>query len=85
MKTTLELPDDLFRRAKAAAALQGRSLKEFIAAGLRKELGEGSDGNSEREKLSLHDRMKDVCGIGPHVELPEDFLTNPKYMDGFGE
>ena len=34
MKTTIELPDDLFRRAKARAALQGRSLKEMVAEGL---------------------------------------------------
>jgi Arc/MetJ-type ribon-helix-helix transcriptional regulator len=35
MRTTVELPDDLFRQVKARAALQGRSLKELIAEGLR--------------------------------------------------
>lgn len=30
MKTTLELPDDLFRQAKATAALRGESLKDFV-------------------------------------------------------
>lgn len=30
MKTTLELPDDLFRRAKAKAATQGITLKQLI-------------------------------------------------------
>ncbi len=31
MKTTIELPDSLFRRAKAAAAENGQSLKDFFA------------------------------------------------------
>jgi hypothetical protein len=31
MRTTIDLPDDLFRQAKARAALQGRSLKELVA------------------------------------------------------
>ena len=35
MRTTVELPDDLFRRAKARAALQGCSLKDLVADGLR--------------------------------------------------
>jgi hypothetical protein len=35
MRTTVELPDDLFRQAKARAALQGRALKDLVAEGLR--------------------------------------------------
>jgi hypothetical protein len=35
MRTTVELPDDLFRKAKARAALQGRSLKDIVADGLK--------------------------------------------------
>jgi hypothetical protein len=30
MKTTLEIPDDLFRKAKAQAASRGISLKQFV-------------------------------------------------------
>lgn len=30
MKTTVEMPDDLFRSAKAVAALRGQSIKQFI-------------------------------------------------------
>lgn len=30
MKTTIEMPDDLFRKAKALAALRGQSMKQFI-------------------------------------------------------
>ncbi len=35
MKTTVEIPDDLFRASKADAALHGESLKEFMAAALK--------------------------------------------------
>lgn len=38
MKTTIEMPDDLFRRAKAAAALQGLSMKEWLTNLLRREI-----------------------------------------------
>lgn len=32
MKTTLEMPDDLFRRAKATAAKRAQSLKQLVTA-----------------------------------------------------
>ena len=35
MKTTLEIPDDLFREAKAKAATEGRKLKDLVADALR--------------------------------------------------
>ena len=38
MKTTLELPDQLFRKAKATAAERGQSLKEFVMEALRDKL-----------------------------------------------
>jgi hypothetical protein len=34
MKTTVEIPDDLFRRAKAKAALEGTTLRELMTQGL---------------------------------------------------
>jgi hypothetical protein len=34
MKTTLEIPDDLFRKAKATAALRGVSLKDLVTRAL---------------------------------------------------
>lgn len=43
MRTTIDLPDDLFRQAKAQAALDGTSLKDlmtrFVEQGLRKMSG----------------------------------------------
>ena len=34
MKTTIEIPDDVFRQAKATAALRGETLRDFVTAAL---------------------------------------------------
>jgi hypothetical protein len=38
MKATVEIPDDLYRDAKARAALSGRKVKDLVADGLRRVL-----------------------------------------------
>ena len=38
MKTTIEIPDPLFRKAKSQAAERGQSLKEFVAEALQQKL-----------------------------------------------
>jgi len=38
MKTTIEIPDPLFRRAKARAAERGQSLKDFFIEALNEKL-----------------------------------------------
>lgn len=38
MKTTLEIPDDLFRQSKATAAIRGESLKVFFTEALQAHL-----------------------------------------------
>ena len=38
MKTTLEIPDELFRKTKATAALRGESLKDFVMEALEAQL-----------------------------------------------
>lgn len=35
MKTTLEIDDELYRRAEAVAALSGRKMKDLVSDGLR--------------------------------------------------
>lgn len=39
VKTTIEMPDDLFRKAKAFAALRGQSMKDLITQLLQREIG----------------------------------------------
>jgi hypothetical protein len=38
VKTTIEIPDELFKKAKATAALEGESLKELICGALEARL-----------------------------------------------
>lgn len=79
MKTTIEMPDELYRRAKSEAALRGRKLKDLVEEGLRLVL------KSPREpapRPSLADLMKEGCGI-VNSGVP-DLATNKKYLAGFG-
>lgn len=42
MKTTLEIPDAIFRRAKSAAAERGIPLREFVTEALKDKLAGGN-------------------------------------------
>jgi len=89
MRTTVDIPDELFRRAKSEAALRGRKFKDLVEEGLRLVL---KDEKAEPEttkkpeprprKGSLHEAMQEFCGI--IKDSPPDLSTNPKYFDDFG-
>ena len=54
MRTTVDLPDAMFRRAKALAALRGTSLKEIIQRALERELEHAAEKQKQRRvKLPL--------------------------------
>jgi hypothetical protein len=79
MKTTVEVPDDLYRRAKSLAAMRGRKIKDLIEEGLRLVV-EGPQGSARRNKLSqLMKRARGVINSG----VP-DLGSNPRHLDGFG-
>ncbi|HRZ35960.1 MAG TPA: hypothetical protein P5534_06315 [Candidatus Paceibacterota bacterium] len=48
MKTTVEIPDGLFREAKSRAALTGTKLKDLVADGLRMVLADGGGRGAPR-------------------------------------
>jgi len=58
MKTTLELPDRLFRKAKATAAERGQSLKEFVTEALRDKLTPDSGRAGEPEWMQGFGKLK---------------------------
>jgi hypothetical protein len=83
MRTTVELPDELYRRTKAEAALRGRKLKDLVEEALRRFLSETAQNKPPLAPApSLHDAMRDCCGI--IKDAPSDYASNPKYMEGFG-
>jgi hypothetical protein len=49
MKTTIEIPDVLFRRAKSKAAERGQTLKELVTEALREKLATNVSGNRRGE------------------------------------
>jgi len=53
MRTTIDLPNDLFRQAKSKAALRGKTLKEFVQAAIEKEVSTKTPRASHRVKLPL--------------------------------
>lgn len=53
MKTTIEIPDELFREAKARAAMEGIKLKDLIAAALREKLNALPDDKPRRARFPI--------------------------------
>jgi len=58
MRTTIDLPDDMFRRAKAVAALRGLSLKELISSFVETGLGRGDSGQTMGHDRPLPEFIK---------------------------
>jgi hypothetical protein len=79
MKTTIEVSDDLYRRAKAHAALRGRKLKDLIEEGLRLAL---ETPRRRRESPSLAGLMKGARGAVDSGMA--DLASNPKHLARFG-
>jgi hypothetical protein len=79
MKTTVEVPDDLYRRAKAEAALRGRKLRDLVEEGLRLVL---KSPRNARQRPSLAGLMKHARGM-IDSGVP-DLASNPERLAGFG-
>jgi predicted component of type VI protein secretion system len=78
MKTTVEVPDDLYRRAKAEAALRGRKLKDLVEEGLRLVLAS----RKTPRHPSLAGLMKGARGV-IDSGVP-DLASNPEHLKSFG-
>jgi len=79
MKTTVEVPDDLYRRAKAEAALRGLKLKDMIEEGLRLVLEAPPRTGRQLGLAELMKRARGVVDSG----VP-DLASNRAHLDGFG-
>jgi hypothetical protein len=82
MRTTIDLPEALYRQAKAEAALRGRKLRDLIEEGLRQVLASRAVTTSASPAPSVDHLMQDCRGIV--ADAPVDYATNPKYMENFG-
>lgn len=52
MRTTVDIPDPIYRQLKSKAALQGRSVKELILQGVEAELNDEA-GRGRKARISL--------------------------------
>ncbi|MFA7343567.1 MAG: hypothetical protein WC003_04615 [Terrimicrobiaceae bacterium] len=55
MQTTLRIPDELYREAKAEAALEGTTLTRFLAEGLRLRIDQKSAKPTQPHSFRVHD------------------------------
>ncbi len=79
MKTAVDVPDELYRRAKVEAALRGRKLKDLVEEGLLLVL-EGPQKTHPRASLAgLMKRARGMVDSG----VP-DLASNPEHLTGFG-
>lgn len=79
MKTTVELSEELFRRAKAEAALRGRKFRDLVEEGLRLVL---QTPRGEGRRAGLEDLMSPARGVVDSGVA--DLGSNPKHLKGFG-
>jgi hypothetical protein len=79
MRATIEIPEYLYRRAKAEAARRGRKLQDLIEEGLRLVL---EAPRKSRRPPSLAGLMKRARGV-VDSEVP-DLASNPDHLKGFG-
>ncbi len=68
MKTTLELPDDLYRQVKAIAVLRGQTVKEWLTNLLRRELsaleaGQSPSDDSAQEAEAFVGELKRLTSL----------------------
>lgn len=66
VRTTVDIPTTLYRKLKAQAAAQGRSVRELILSGVRATLVEGKRPRPRRVKFPL------IVSDGPKVELTNE-------------
>jgi predicted component of type VI protein secretion system len=79
MKTTVEISEELYRRAEAQAALEGRKLKDLIEEGLRLVINPRRERRQPASLAALTRTARGVVNSG----IP-DLASNPKHLAGFG-
>jgi hypothetical protein len=81
MRTTLDLPDPLFRTLKAQAALQGRSLKDLVVSYVERGLREPPVPAAPQQDRSWEDRLDPFTKSLLGVAAPTDGSPLPTMDD----
>lgn len=67
MRTTIDMPDDLFRKTKAVAALRGSSMKDLIVRALEEEISRAT--------------ARKTRGKSPRKNVPVIHLSGGRRLD----
>ena len=69
MKITLEIPDKLFRRAKATAAQRGQSLKQLVTVAIERELAGPAPGtkSSKRKQAEVEAFLRELDKVSRKI------------------
>lgn len=79
MKTTLEIPDELFKKAKARAALANISLKKFVCGALHEKINRPQSTKGGWRAVFGKARSSDLKAVNKVIERefarldPEDW------------
>jgi hypothetical protein len=82
MKTTLEIPDVIFRRAKARASEQGMPLRQFVTDAVAEKLGSNSPAQrTTRMRLAgkLRHLGKETARINKRIEQEFESIESEEW------
>ena len=82
MKTTLELPDDLFVEAKAVAARRRITLKALFTRALRRELYPETGAPAEGFELDAQGWPVRKRAVGDQADVTEEFIQRLRESEG---
>lgn len=82
MKTTIEIPDKLFREMKSYAAKEGSSLKDLLTRLIADFLA--SNTSKDKKKFKLKDASVDGKGLQPGVSLGDWETIRAMIYEGRG-
>jgi hypothetical protein len=69
MKTTIEIPDSVFRKAKASAAEQGIPLRRFVTNAVERELESRSKRTLEENRKALRELAGGLSHLKDHKRI----------------
>jgi hypothetical protein len=81
VKTTLVIPEPLFRRAKAIAAQRGQSLRQFVAEAMQEKL-EGSSSEGAPQWMRFFGALKGKSGELSKIDrlIEKEFENDPRLL-----
>ncbi len=75
MKTTLDIPDEIFRQAKARAALRGVSLRQFVTEALEEKVSPSPSARPGSDEPPWMRGFGALADLGEETRRIESFIA----------